>query len=187
MSERRLRPKVVIQQNSPNQSERTPGIKLAAIVIHSTESHNRPGTSDLLGVAGWLCNPQAQASAHVIVDADGHTARIVPDHRKAWHCGSFNSATLGIEQIGFAAQGKDEWLEDGRELWETARHIARWSMKFNIPLRRGKVSGVNVTKSGILTHGDLGTAGGGHTDPGAYPIVKVIERASEIKRLLRRG
>lgn len=179
---KRLHPKVVIQRTSPNQSARSGPIQ--AIVLHSTESHNRPGTSDLEGVSSWLCNPSAQASAHVVVDADGLSARLVGDDKKAWHCAAYNSATLGIEQVGFAAQGKAAWLRDGRELEETARWIAHFSKKHNIPIRPGKVGQGQVTRSGVLTHAQLGVEGGGHHDPGDYPLRKVLRRAKSIRRRL---
>lgn len=181
----RLHPKIMFEDNSPNQSERSDRIR--AIVLHSTESHTRPGTDDLYGVASWLCNPASQASAHVIVDDDGTSARLVPDERKAWHCAAYNSATLGIEQIGFAAQGKKAWLADRRELDETARWIAHWSRKHGIPIRRGKVSGGQIVKPGVLTHAQLGIEGGGHHDPGSYPIRRVLRRAKQIKRKIERN
>jgi N-acetyl-anhydromuramyl-L-alanine amidase AmpD len=174
----RLHPDVVIERHSPNVSERVAPISL--IVLHSTESENVPDSaSDLAGVASWFANPASQVSAHVITDADGKSARCVSDRLKAWHCMSFNSAALGIEQIGRAAQPKwerPEWLE-------TARWIAWWSHRYGIPIRRGAVSGESVTRSGIVTHKMLGAAGGGHVDPGpAYPLDKVLEEAARIKK-----
>jgi N-acetyl-anhydromuramyl-L-alanine amidase AmpD len=152
---------------------------ISLIVIHSTESHNRPGTGDLEGVAGWFANPAAQASAHVITDADGQSARCVPDSTKAWHCVSYNSPALGIEQVGQAAQGS--WAE--AEWTETARWVAQWSHDHNIPIRRALVVGGRVLRSGVTTHHRLGTFGGGHFDPGPkYPMRKMLRKAREIKR-----
>jgi N-acetyl-anhydromuramyl-L-alanine amidase AmpD len=174
----RLHPKVVVERHSPNVSERLAPVSL--IVLHSTESDNVPKSArDLEGVASWFADEGSQVSAHVITDADGHSARCVSDRLKAWHCGNFNSPSLGIEQIGRAAQPKwerAEWLE-------TARWIAWWSHKYGIPIRRGAVSGESITRSGIVTHKMLGIAGGGHVDPGpAYPLDKVLEEALRIKR-----
>lgn len=175
----RLHPDVVLKQYSPNVSERLAPISL--IVLHSTESQNVPKSArDLAGVASWFHNDESDVSAHVITDADGHSARCVSDRLKAWACMSFNSASLNIEQIGAAAQPK--W--ERREWMETARWIAYWSHKYGIPIRKGAVSGESVTRSGIVTHKMLGAAGGGHVDPGAaYPLNKVLEEAARIKRL----
>lgn len=170
----RVRPNVVLRSNVVNQSARTAGVRLNLVVLHSTESHNRPGTSDLAGVMSWFDNPSAQASSHVIVDADGNSARCVPDERKAWHCQDYNSASLGIEQIGYAAQGRNAWRRNWRELRETARWIARWSRQHRIPIRRAHVANGVVTRSGVTTHAKLGAAGGGHWDPGDYPLRRVL-------------
>lgn len=168
----RIRPHVVVRRRSPNQSHRSASPRL--IVIHSTESANRPGTGDLEAVAAWFARPESQVSSHVITDADGQSARCVKDGMKAWHCAGFNGVSLGIEQIGRAAQRS--WTRD--EVRETARWCARWSVLHNIPLRRGAVSNGSVTRSGIVRHMDLGSAGGGHSDPGpGYPLDDLIHLA----------
>lgn len=175
----RKHPKIVYRRPSPNQSARTASIR--GIVLHSTESPNRPDDADLKGIADYFANPAVDASSHVITDGDGHSARCVDDSRKAWTCVAFNSLTLNIEQIGYASQ--DHWSED--QLKETARWCARWSKKFDIPLQRGAVSGSSVTRMGILTHAQLGAAGGGHSDPGsAYPVGHVIDLAKHFKQKL---
>jgi N-acetyl-anhydromuramyl-L-alanine amidase AmpD len=175
----RLHPEVTVRNSSPNKSARTTGISL--IVLHSTESDNIPdSSSDLAGVASWFSNPSAQVSAHVITDADGHSARCVSDGDKAWHCAAYNSPALGIEQIGRASQthwDRDEWLE-------TCRWIAQWSHEHDIPIRRAITMGGRVIRSGVTTHKKLGSLGGSHTDPGSsYPMGKVLKQARHIKRL----
>jgi hypothetical protein len=183
---KRLKPKVVVREQSQFHSERSAGVPLNLIVIHSTESHNRPGVSDLAAIGSWFNNPAAQASAHVCTDADGNSARFVADRAKAWHCAGYNSASLGVEQIGYAAQGWTKWRKNNLELWETARWIAAWSLKHDIPIRRGKVSGGVVTRSGVVKHSDLGSIGGNHNDPGKYPLTLVLHRARRIKRARKR-
>lgn len=175
----RYKPDVIVRQESPNQSERFGGIGL--IVLHSTESNNIPDSpTDLKGVSSWFANPASQVSAHVIVDADGHSAVCVPPQRKAWHCLSYNSLALGIEQIGHAEQthwARGEWME-------AARWIAQWSHEFHIPIRRAITSGGVVLRSGVTTHRKLGITGGGHVDPGThYPLKRVLKQARHIKRL----
>src|SRR5688572_28656701 len=98
----RLKPKIVIDHQVRNQSARDAGAKVQLLVLHSTESHNRPGNEDLAAIAAWFDNPSSQASSHVVIDADGNSARLVADERKAWTCAGFNSVSLNIEQIGFA-------------------------------------------------------------------------------------
>ena len=174
----RIFPKVVIRDDVVNQSDRD-GATPKLIVIHTTESHNRPGTSDLESIAGWFNNPAADASSHVIVDDDGHSARCVSDDRKAWTCAEFNSVSLNIEQIGFARLPRWRWIRKWRELRETARWIARWSIKYGIPIEHASPTG-----AGVLRHSELGAAGGGHSDPGTtYPFGRVLKLARIFRKL----
>lgn len=163
----RYAPHVVVRRRSPNQESRN-GVKPRIIVLHSTEGSNVPdSTADLRGCTDYLCRSIVQASAHVIVDGDGHSARLVADEQKAWHVAQYNPFALGIEQIGHAAS--EHWTRD--EIREAARWIARWSKKYNIPIRVGAVNGGFVTRSGVVTHKMLGVFGGGHVDPGPrYPL-----------------
>jgi len=151
------------------------------IVIHDTESLNRAGSSDLASIGSLFARSSVQASAHVCTDADGNSGRYVPDERKAWHCAAYNSASLGIEQIGRAAQ--TSWPE--AEIKETARWVARWSKKYKIPIRKARVAGGVVLFKGVTTHRALGSAGGGHWDPGYhYPMKRMLAYARKYKRAL---
>lgn len=163
-SERAL-PHVVVRHNVVCQSSRTSPIQL--IVVHDTQGPNVEGVGDLVGLGNYFDRVATQASSHVATDEDGTSARYVPDERKAWHVVAFNSMALGIEQVGFAAQAK--WLD--AEVDETARWVAHWSHRWDIPM-------VRSTRHGVCTHSDLGAAGGGHTDPGpAYPFERMLSRA----------
>lgn len=54
-----------------------------------------------------LCDPQAEVSAHYVVEEDGCVHHLVPDEKRAWHAGlsywegltDINSAALGIEIV----------------------------------------------------------------------------------------
>lgn len=177
----RLHPKVVVRVPSPNRSARTTGISL--VVIHDSESFEKlRSLSDLKAIGELFSNPNFDASAHVCTDADGHSARYVPDREKAWHVVSYNSAALGIEQIGFASQ--KQWTD--AEVNETARWVARWSLKYGIPIRRAWVARGRVIRSGVITHKQLGSAGGGHSDPGpSYPMRRMKAKARGFKRALK--
>lgn len=186
---RRLHPNVVVRHYSPCQSERA-SVPLDLIVLHDTEGANIPDSvQDLAGLGDFFGSISAQASSHVATDSDGNSARFVSDHKKAWHCAGYNSASLGIEQIGFASTSRSGWFANWRQLRETARWIAYWSTAYGIPIRKGAVSGGVVTRSGVLRHMDLGVIGGGHSDPGSnYPFGRVLllARAYKAARLARR-
>ena len=170
----RYLPHVVYSKRSPNQSSRN-GTRPSIIVLHSTESDNVHGTSrDLENVCDFLCRPATQASSNVIVDSDGHSARLVADEAKAWAQAGYNPYALSIEQIGRAAS--EHWTRD--EIRESARWVARWSKKYGIPIQLGAVSGGRVTRPGVVTHKMLGQIGGGHVDPGPrYPMDSVLALA----------
>lgn len=176
---RDFKPHVVLDRPSPNHSSRG-GAVPSIIVLHSTESDNKEGSSeDLGGNANWFANPSSQASSHVITDADGHSARCVNDWDKAWTQAFYNPWSLSIEQIGRAAQ--TSWADE--EVKETARWIAFWSWQHNIPIRRGEVNSTGIKTSGIVTHNELGQLGGGHTDPGSsFPIDKCLSYAKEYRK-----
>lgn len=176
----RIHPDVVVTDLSVNRSSRG-GHKPVLIVVHSTEGRNIPkSASDLRGLAAYLGRPDVEASAHVCTDGDGHSARIVRDHDKAWHCAGFNAMSLGIEQIGLASGTWGEY-----EYKETARWIARWSKMYGIPIRKGDVSGARILRTGVLRHSDLGMFGGGHHDPGTrYDLHKCLDLARWYRRYL---
>jgi N-acetyl-anhydromuramyl-L-alanine amidase AmpD len=155
------------------------------IVLHDTEGANIKGIRDLQGLADFFDNPSVQASSHVATDAEGNSARMVPDNLKAWHCAFYNSVSLGIEQIGFASQ--KSWPD--AQLQETARWVARWAHAFDIPIRQGRVSlDGRIIKPGVVRHSDLGNLGGGHHDPGAnYPFTEVLRIARGYLHLLQKS
>ena len=141
-------------QESPNWSERSPGIVPYLIVAH------RP-VGSYHGSADWLCNPKAQASAHVLTEGNGtgvdEATQLVPWDKKAWACASFNSASYNIEVDDDAWNGKDP-----DALRVAARIFAFICSKTGIPPIQSKNP---LHDPGIVRHIDLGRAGGGHTDP----------------------
>lgn len=181
----RVRPTDDVVHHSPNCSTRH-GASIELIVLHDTEGANLPGIRDLQGLGHLFDNPSVpppdRVSAHVGNDADGNSARFVPDSLKAWHCSFYNAVSLGIEQIGFASQLG--WPEP--QLQETARWIAYWNLHHKVPIRAGRVTvDGRVAIKGVLRHSDLGNLGGGHHDPGAhYPFADVLALARAYRKLL---
>lgn len=176
------RPYERLSTNVRNQSSRN-GVKPRLIVLHSTESHNRPGVGDLASITSWFDNPAAQASSHVLVDNEGISAKCVDDQAKAWTQSMFNSVSLSVEMIGFASDSQAQWLMNDRaQLKKTAKYVAYWSKKYDIPIRKAKISGGTVTQSGVIRHMDLGQAGGGHHDPGNFPFTALLVVAQYYKR-----
>lgn len=168
----RYSPHVNTTMLSPNKSSRH-GAHPTLIVIHATVSHNQSGLRDLRAIGHLFQDPDSEVSSHVCTNNDGHSARYVWDSQKAWHCAGYNRMSLGIEQI-LPADG----TELTRDLYrETARWVARWSKKYHIPIRKGRVSNGRVIRSGVVRHSELGRIGGGHSDPGRYDMHAMLSLA----------
>jgi N-acetyl-anhydromuramyl-L-alanine amidase AmpD len=177
MSERAF-PHVNVHRTSPNRSSRL-GARPTLIVIHVTAGHNRPGISDLTGLASWFASTAAQVSSHVATDNEGHSARFVNDADKAWHVAAYNRMSLGIEQV---APGTGAEITDAMYR-ETARWVATWSHTHGIPIQEAHVSGGRVLRPGVIRHSQLGSLGGGHSDPGPYDMHKMLDYARRYHKL----
>jgi N-acetylmuramoyl-L-alanine amidase len=84
-------------RRSPNQSSGT--IKPEFLIMHYTAGTSYQGSVD------WLSNPDARASAHLVIARDGRVTQLVGFDRKAWHAGrshwdgrpGVNAFSIGIE------------------------------------------------------------------------------------------
>ncbi|SPF78359.1 N-acetylmuramoyl-L-alanine amidase [Pseudoprimorskyibacter insulae] len=69
------------------------------VVIHYTAMKSAEAARD------WLCNPEAQVSAHYVIAEDGRIWQLVDEAARAWHAGAgqwgsctdVNSRSIGIE------------------------------------------------------------------------------------------
>jgi N-acetylmuramoyl-L-alanine amidase len=160
-----------------NRSSREGG-RPKLLVLHTTEGG---GTIDSL--ASWFDNPSSGGSSHIGIDDVGHSIRMVPDSEKAWTQCSYNPYCLSIEQIGFASFSKQDWFKRDKQLKATAQWLAFWSHKYGIPLRSGRASSstLEIGRSGVVQHKNLGTVGCGHSDCGSgYPQRYVVRLANLI-------
>lgn len=168
----RVYPHVVVRHNVICQSERHPS-GIDRIVIHDTEGANIKGIRDLEGLGNYFDIRATEASSHTGGDAEGQSARFVPDDKKAWHCFNDNSRSLGHEQIGYASQ--TSWPL--AQVLETARWVALWSNRHGIP----------IDEVHVVTHASLGVNGGGHHDPGTNYPMKRMRRYARIFKTLQRN
>lgn len=89
----------ILQCPSPNFGPRRDGLRPELIVIHYTAMDCAQAAID------WLCNPEAEVSAHYVIDADGTITQLVAEDMRAWHAGvgswrgreDINSRSIGIE------------------------------------------------------------------------------------------
>ena len=107
---------------SPNYSSRG-GLDVVGTVIHYTA--DGPEWNPIR----WLCMPEAQASAHYVIERDGDIARLVRLTKKAWHAGTslwdykgaprrdVSAYTIGIELANcglLVEEGGDFFWQIGR-------------------------------------------------------------------------
>jgi N-acetyl-anhydromuramyl-L-alanine amidase AmpD len=170
-------------------SEPRGGRQIDAIVIHTTEQSNQKGNRDLALLANYFA--KAGKSSHVANDQDGTSIRLVPDDRVAYHSTFWNVSSVGIEQMGFSATSRADWLRDHRaQLESTAHWIAYWAARYRIPIRHCEVAGLKYNKNkrvvagvlvkrGVCSHAQLDPVN--RDDPGrGYPWDFVLGRARAI-------
>ena len=86
----------IMQTETPNQSG---SLDPRYLVFHFTAGKSAESSID------WLCNPQAGASAHLVIGRDGSITQLAPFSVKTWHAGvshwegltGLNSYSIGIE------------------------------------------------------------------------------------------
>ncbi|ABC21761.1 N-acetylmuramoyl-L-alanine amidase [Rhodospirillum rubrum] len=91
----------VIEALSPNADDRPPGQIIDMLVIHYT------GMPSAQAALARLLDPQAQVSAHWLIDEDGTAYKLVEERRRAWHAGvsawggrpGVNARSIGIELV----------------------------------------------------------------------------------------
>jgi len=169
-------------------SESRRGRRIDAIVLHTTESADRPGFDELARLARYLV--RVRRSAHVANDGEGYSSRMVADGRRAYHATYWNISTLGLEQVGFGRFGAEDWRRRPVQLESTARWIAHWARANRIPIRRCEVEGLRynrrrrvvagaIVRRGICSHAQLDPRN--RSDPGRdYPWEAVLARAREV-------
>lgn len=153
------------------------------IVLHSTESHDRPGVGDVDGILDYL--KDNGLGVHYVVDGEGHIGKGAEHHQLVYHAKGANSIGIGIEQVGFAAWKTRRWLWQPvgtqrvlrRQLLTVAHLVAYIADVEDIPIKRS-------TTHGIALHADF--PDGGHWDPGpGYPLGWVLRKARKIRRQYR--
>ena len=115
-------------------SERN-GQKPTEFVLHYTVSANRPGWSDVLAIQAYFKRTRI-ASAHYIVDFEGHCLQMVPLPKKSWTQGAANPTSISVEVIATGRETTAQWLAAPLFTKRILASIARDAMRgHGIPLR----------------------------------------------------
>jgi hypothetical protein len=147
------------------------GVRPRIFVMHYTVSPNRPGWSDVDSIVSLFNTPAFQASSNYVIDAEGHCAYIVRESDKAWTQAALNPVSISIEQIN---TGHEATYAGTAGLAKDAMVVSDALKRWEIPVQLGKVVNGVVVTPGIVDHGMLGVAGGGHHDISPYSVEQVI-------------
>jgi hypothetical protein len=142
------------------------------IVIHTTESANRPGMSDVLAIPAFWKRQNKGYNAHLVMDGEGLTAKCAFDNQICWAVAGSNTGSLHIELIGTASYSKSQWRHYDKGLKQAAKWCAYWCETHNIPIKLS-------VNNGIGTHAMHSKAFGisDHTDPGInFPLQEFMRR-----------
>lgn len=116
------------------------------VVLHTVEGSYE-------GAIGTFQKGARKVSAHYVVGKAGALARCVEDEDTAWHCGSWNGRSIGIEHEGYAGKAST-WTP---ELLRTSARLTRWLCdRYGIPIDREHIVG------------HVEAPGATHTDPGPH-------------------
>jgi N-acetylmuramoyl-L-alanine amidase len=138
-------------RSSPNCGPRRDGLTPTLIVIHYTAMESAQAALDR------LCDPDAEVSAHYLIDARGDVTQMVDETARAWHAGAgewrgeddINSRSIGIEL-------------DNRG----THPFAASQMNALEVLLRGIMDRWNIAPAGVIGHSDM--APGRKSDPGLF-------------------
>lgn len=169
------------------------------IVVHSVEcplgndSNGQPYEVSLIG-PNYFANPNPPIkSIHYLTGASDICAG-VSENILAWHARGASKGSIGIEQTGYAAFSRSQWMSGlGRAtVNNTAKLIADICKRRGIPvrllegqaLRNAYSDHSNLSNGGITTHSRLtlaGVGGNDHTDPGdGYPLDYLLSTVEDI-------
>jgi N-acetylmuramoyl-L-alanine amidase len=139
----------VLDRPSPNFTERRGGARPSLVVIHYT------AMASAEAACARLCDPDAEVSAHYLIDYDGQVTALVDEAMRAWHAGAgawgaitdVNSHSIGIE---LQNTGAEPFPEPQMAALEglLAGVMARWA----------------IGPEGVIGHADC--APGRKVDPG---------------------
>ncbi|NEO84040.1 MAG: LysM peptidoglycan-binding domain-containing protein [Spirulina sp. SIO3F2] len=118
-----FKPKIKDFIKSPNFNSRR-GIDIDTVVVHYT-------TDTLRSAINTFKNPATEVSAHYVIGKSGDIFQMVEDLDRAWHAGSINSRSIGIEHE--ASPG--DRITPRQE--KSSIQLIRWLMaEYDIPKER---------------------------------------------------
>ena len=158
---------------SPNYSSRG-GSGVRLVVVHTAE-----GSTSYQSLGAYFGSTSSGVSSHTgIDDTPGRLGEYVKRTGKAWTQGNANPYSVSTELCAFAKWSRDEWMRHPVMLETCAAWIREECNHYGLPITKLSASAAQSGGRGVCGHVDLGTAGGGHWDPGPdFPWSHVLDLA----------
>jgi len=134
----------VLERPTPNLSERPAGAVIDSLVLHYT------GMTSGAAALARLTDPNAEVSAHYVVDVDGAIYRLASEAQRAWHAGL--SVWGGREGLNDTSVGV-EIVNPGHE-WGLAL-FPEPQIEATIALCQGIVGRNAILPARVLAHSDI--------------------------------
>jgi hypothetical protein len=139
------------------------------VTMHTVECPNQPGYAPSLA-RNWFQSAMdgRPSSATYMVDPTNSVLMVDPT-KVAWHCGNGNANGIGIEQAGYTADTRAQWLGDYgvATMLRAADLAAVWMKPRGVPVVWLTPQQTLNGAKGINGHNTMRLAFGGttHTDP----------------------
>lgn len=148
--------------------------EVSAVVIHYTEG-------SYAGCISWFKNCDAEVSAHYVIrSVDGQITQMVREKDKAWHAGTANGYTIGIEHEAYG----NIWEFFTEEMYQSSAALVRSICSRYRPINGQRTHDRDTLDNGFCLNNGLYNLGGEgacvqirghqhypdqtHTDPGPY-------------------
>lgn len=134
------------------------GVAISAVTIHTIQG-------SYAGAISWFQNCNAGVSAHYVLrSSDGQVTQMVPEANKAWHVGSENGYTVGLEHEGYI--NDPTWYTPA--MYQSSANLVKYlAAKYSInPLSAYKGVAQVVLNSCYRIKGHVHYPNQTHTDPG---------------------
>ncbi|MCB2045254.1 MAG: N-acetylmuramoyl-L-alanine amidase [Novosphingobium sp.] len=131
--------------DSPNHNLRK--LPVSMVVLHYT------GMESAAAALERMCDPQAEVSAHYMIDEDGTVCRLIDEARRAWHAG--RSYWRGITDVNSASIGI-ELVNPGHEF--DYRPFTDRQMEALLPLLADIIQRHDIPRANVVGHSDIAPA-----------------------------
>ena len=158
---------------SPNYSSGRGSTRL--LIVHTAE-----GATTYQSLGSYFSSSSVQVSSQVGIDDTYNViGEYVRNTDRSWAAASFNGIAVQAELCAFASWKASDWAAHETMLVNTAAWLAEEAATFGIPLVKLTAEQAQGSSRGVCGHNELGSAGGGHWDPGPdFPWDHVLAMAT---------